>query len=168
MDGPGQPGLVQPERFYEITLPINLLTLVQDLQGLQECCLRLHQLLTPLLLPCQLQRNAALESRAFEPHHVVLHRTVALFATLEPRWLWNVQRAPGLLCRELLTVCCAENCAESYSRSVVPRVTRGLLRRELLPDCLHPELLSDCLHPELLSDYCSESYSRYAEQLQHV
>jgi hypothetical protein len=42
----------------------------------------------------------------------------------------------GLVCRELLPPRCAENCAESYSRSVVPRATTGLVCRELLPKCV--------------------------------
>jgi hypothetical protein len=45
---------------------------------------------------------------------------------------------PGLLCRELLPSCRAE----SYSRAVVPRATPSLSCRELLPVC------------------CAESYSR--------
>jgi hypothetical protein len=85
MDGPGQPALAQPARFSELTLTTSLFTLVEDLQGLQECCLRLQQLLPPLLLllllfmklPVQLHRHAALASRACERPHVVLHGTVA-------------------------------------------------------------------------------------------
>ena len=38
---------------------------------------------------------------------------------------------PGLLARELLPVCGTD----SYSRSVAPRATPGLLHRELLPVC---------------------------------
>ena len=38
---------------------------------------------------------------------------------------------PGLLCPELLLICCAE----SHSWSVVARATPGLLCRELLPVC---------------------------------
>ena len=37
------------------------------------------------------------------------------------------------LCQELLMVCCAENCARSYSWSVVPRATPELCRDERQP-----------------------------------
>ena len=54
------------------------------------------------------------------------------------KYIWEDFPPFVFLHRELLPVCCTE----SYSRSVAPRASPGLLHRELLPIC------------------CTESYSR--------
>ena len=82
----------------------------------------------------------------------------------------NGQAMEPLVTRSLdihQNICSRSCCGESYSQSILPRATPGLLCRELLPSC-RAESYSRAVVPktpslscrELLPVCCAESYSR--------